>query len=135
MVQQPLLGQSLLVFRLHDHTQTHHARYDSSGRVISPTQRLLPHSHSLTRHRLPCAPVEFEPTSEWPQTHATAHSLIFTVMLYCHNLHSLLIGLLIILSMLHVDQIVYRAILCCKCEKELGLCERSVLHPGHTAAY
>ena len=27
--------------RLHDHTQTHHTRYDSSGRVISQTQRPL----------------------------------------------------------------------------------------------
>ena len=28
--------------RLHDYTQTHHSRYDSSGQVIGPTQRLLP---------------------------------------------------------------------------------------------
>jgi len=28
--------------RLHDHTQTHHIRYDYSGRVISPTQGSLP---------------------------------------------------------------------------------------------
>ena len=28
--------------RLHDHTQTHHTRQDSSGWVISPTQRPLP---------------------------------------------------------------------------------------------
>jgi hypothetical protein len=28
--------------RLHDHTQTRHTRQDSSGRVISPTQRPLP---------------------------------------------------------------------------------------------
>ena len=28
--------------RLHDHTQTHHTRYDSSGRVISPTPRPVP---------------------------------------------------------------------------------------------
>jgi hypothetical protein len=27
---------------LHDHTQAHHTRWDSSGRVISPTQRPLP---------------------------------------------------------------------------------------------
>jgi hypothetical protein len=29
---------------LHDHAQTHHTRSDSSGRVISPTQRLLPNN-------------------------------------------------------------------------------------------
>ena len=28
--------------RLHDHTQTHRTRQDSSGRVISPAQRILP---------------------------------------------------------------------------------------------
>jgi hypothetical protein len=27
--------------KLHDHTQTHHTRHDSSGRVISPTQKPL----------------------------------------------------------------------------------------------
>ena len=33
--------------RFLDHTQTHHTRYDSSGRVISPTQRPL---HDNTKH-------------------------------------------------------------------------------------
>jgi hypothetical protein len=28
--------------RLHDHTQTHHTRYDSSGRVIGQSQKPLP---------------------------------------------------------------------------------------------
>jgi len=32
---------------LHDHTQTHHTRYDSSVRVIGPTQRPL----SVKRHK------------------------------------------------------------------------------------
>jgi hypothetical protein len=40
--------------RLHDHTQTRHTRYDSSGRVISPTQRPLPdntqHSQQTNIH-------------------------------------------------------------------------------------
>ena len=31
-----------LLSRFHDHTQTHHTRWESSGRVISPTQRPLP---------------------------------------------------------------------------------------------
>jgi hypothetical protein len=30
------MASSLL--RIHDHTQTHHTHYDSSGRVIGPTQ-------------------------------------------------------------------------------------------------
>ena len=41
MVQQPPVGQGLLILRFHDHTQTHNIRQDSSGRVISPTQRPL----------------------------------------------------------------------------------------------
>ena len=31
-----------LLSRFHHHTQTHHARWDSSGRVIGPSQRPLP---------------------------------------------------------------------------------------------
>ena len=32
------------ISKIHDHTQTHHTRYDSSGRVIGKTQRLLPNN-------------------------------------------------------------------------------------------
>ena len=42
MEQQPLVGQGLLLSRHYYHTQTHHTRQDSSGRVISPSQRPLP---------------------------------------------------------------------------------------------
>jgi hypothetical protein len=43
MARQPYMGLGLLVSsRFHDHTQTHHTRWDSSGRVISPSQRPLP---------------------------------------------------------------------------------------------
>jgi hypothetical protein len=35
--------------RLHDHIQTHHIRYDSSGRVISPKQRLVPDNTNTHR--------------------------------------------------------------------------------------
>jgi hypothetical protein len=43
MAQQPLVGQGLLIIDTsHDHTQTHHTRQESSGRVISPMQRPLP---------------------------------------------------------------------------------------------
>jgi len=39
---------------LHDHTQTHHTQQDSSGRVISPSQRPLPdNTHHSTRGRHP----------------------------------------------------------------------------------
>jgi hypothetical protein len=40
--------------RIYDHTQTHHTRYDSSGRVISSSQRPLPdktqYSHKTDIH-------------------------------------------------------------------------------------
>jgi hypothetical protein len=38
----PLWARASTLPRLHDHTETHHTRQDSSGRVISPSQRLLP---------------------------------------------------------------------------------------------
>jgi len=39
MSQQPLVGGAFSLSKLKDYTQTHHTRYDSSGRVISLTQR------------------------------------------------------------------------------------------------
>ena len=38
----PQQARASWLSRLHDHTQTHHIWQDSSGQVISPTQRLLP---------------------------------------------------------------------------------------------
>ena len=37
----PQWAKASSLSRLHDHTQTHHTWQDSSGRVISPTQRPL----------------------------------------------------------------------------------------------
>jgi hypothetical protein len=42
MGRQPYWARVSTLSRLHDHTQTHHIRYDFSGRVISPIQRPLP---------------------------------------------------------------------------------------------
>ena len=64
ITQQPYWARAVLLSRLHGHTQTHHTLQETSGRVISPTQKPLP-QHSL--------PTEFEPAipaSERPQTHA-----------------------------------------------------------------
>ena len=44
IAQQPTSSRSFSLSRLHDHTQTHHTQQDSSGRVISLTQRPLPHN-------------------------------------------------------------------------------------------
>jgi hypothetical protein len=42
MGRQPLVSQGLWLFRLHNHTQTHYTRWDSSGWMISPSQKPLP---------------------------------------------------------------------------------------------
>ena len=57
--------------RFLDHTQTQHSRWDSSGQVISPSQRPLPDN---TQHsqQTSTPPLGFEPTisaGERPQTH------------------------------------------------------------------
>jgi len=39
MARHPQWARASSSARLHDHTQTHHSRQDSSGRGISPTQR------------------------------------------------------------------------------------------------
>jgi hypothetical protein len=72
--------QVLLIIEAHDHTQTHHTRYDSSGRVISPTQRTLPdntqHSQESGIHALGRIPTHkpskratadpsLRPTGQW----------------------------------------------------------------------
>ena len=42
MTPQSILARASSLSSLHDHTQKHPTRYDSSGRVISPTQRSQP---------------------------------------------------------------------------------------------
>ena len=69
----PLWARVSSSSRLYDHTQTHHTRYDSSGRVISPTQRSLPDNTQHSQETGIHVPAGFEPAilaSEWPQTHA-----------------------------------------------------------------
>jgi hypothetical protein len=55
VVQQPAVGQRLLIVEAsRSHSDTHHSRWDSSGRVIGPTQRPLPddtqHSQETNIH-------------------------------------------------------------------------------------
>ena len=68
------MGQGLFIHEVsRPHTATHHSRYDSSGRVISPTQRPLPDNTQHTQQTNIHAPVGFEPTISAggrPQTHA-----------------------------------------------------------------
>ena len=73
LTPRPNVGHGLLVHDVsRSHTTTHHSREDSSGRVISPSQRPLPDNTHPSRQTY-TAPVEFEPTisaGEWPQTYA-----------------------------------------------------------------
>ena len=70
--------------RLHDHTQTHHTRLDSSRLVISPTQRILPdntqqskqtdvHAPGWIRTRNSCkraaADPRLRPCGHWARPH------------------------------------------------------------------
>jgi len=57
----PLVGQCLLIHEVsRSHTTTHHSQLDSSGRVISSSQRPLPDSTHNRQTSMP--PVGFEPT-------------------------------------------------------------------------
>ena len=59
--------------RLHDHTQTHNTLWASSGRLISPKNRPLPHNTQHSQTKDMHAPARFEPenlTSERLQFHA-----------------------------------------------------------------
>jgi hypothetical protein len=69
VTQQPLVGEGFSLSRIHDHTQTHHTRWDSSGRVISPTQTA--HNNHKRQTSMPRAGFEpIIPASKRPQTHA-----------------------------------------------------------------
>jgi hypothetical protein len=56
IAHQPLVGQDLFIIKAGrlNSVNTHHTRWDSSGRVISPTQIHLPHTIQDTIDRHPC---------------------------------------------------------------------------------
>jgi hypothetical protein len=59
--------------RLHDHTQTHHTRYDSSGRDQPDAGTSTLTTHNIHKRQTSMPPAVFEPAtpvSERPQTHA-----------------------------------------------------------------
>ena len=70
----PNAGYSLLIHDVcRSHTTTHHSRYDSYGRVISPSQRPLPENTQHPQKTNVHAPAGFEPTmsaGERQQTYA-----------------------------------------------------------------
>ena len=60
MAQQPYLAKASSLLS-HDHTLTHHTRQDSSGRVISPSQKPLPDKTQQSR-QTSMPPAGFEST-------------------------------------------------------------------------
>jgi hypothetical protein len=74
LARQPPVGQSLLINEAsRSHTTTHHSRKDSSGRVISSSQRPLPdNTHNTHNRQTSIPPVGCETTvsaGERPQTY------------------------------------------------------------------
>jgi hypothetical protein len=84
--------------RLHDHTQTHHTRQYYSGRVISPTQRLLPddthHSQETDIHasggirtlnpsKRAAADVRHRSRGHWDGLHSVVSHLILLPIQRC----------------------------------------------------
>ena len=66
LARQPSVGQGLLILEVSiSHTTTHHRRQDSSGRMISSSQRPLPLQHTiLTTDRYPCPRWDSNPQSQ-----------------------------------------------------------------------
>jgi hypothetical protein len=78
MAQQPQWVRATLLSRIHDHTQTNHTRWDSSGRVISSSQRPLPDNtqHSQETNSTPSVGIEPTiPASEQVLTHLLDHAV------------------------------------------------------------
>jgi len=70
------VDQGLLIRKIsRSHTTTNHTPYDSSGRVISSSQRSLPDNTCTHTHNreISMPPLGFDPTipeGEWQQTYA-----------------------------------------------------------------
>ena len=87
---RPNAGHGLLILEVsRSHSTTHHSRQDSSGRVISSSQRPLPDNTQHSRHTS-MAPVGFEPTiaaGERPQNYALDREAIGTGTLPSTPMH------------------------------------------------
>jgi hypothetical protein len=57
----PIVGQGLHIIGDSLHTQTHHTRYDSSGRVISPTQSFYLTTYNVHKTQNFISTAGFEP--------------------------------------------------------------------------
>jgi hypothetical protein len=91
LASQPSVDQGLLIHEVsRSHTTTHHSRLDSSGRVISSSQRPLP-DNTLHSPQTSMPTVGFEPTisaGKRPQT----YTLDILAALFPERLISVLIS-------------------------------------------
>jgi hypothetical protein len=99
MVQQPLVGRVSSLSRLHYRTQTRHTRWDSSGRVISPTHTIHMTIHNNQKRQTSMPPAGFEPAipaSERQETDAldAAATGIGFFHIYCAKVFVSTIGTL-----------------------------------------
>jgi len=89
---RPHAGHGLLIHEVsRSHTTTHHSRKDSSGRVISSSQRPLPDNTQHTQHTS-MPPVGFERTissGERPQTYALDRAATGTGYYLLHSTRKL----------------------------------------------
>ena len=70
-LKPPQWARTTSLSRLYDHTQTHHTRYDISGRVISSSQIPVPDNTQHSQRQTSTPSTGFEPVIlaiEWPQT-------------------------------------------------------------------
>ena len=99
LVRQPPVGQGLLIHEVsRSHTTTHHSRQDSSGRVISSSQRPLPdnsqqtnihapggiRTHNLSRRAtadVPLRPPDYWDRQMW-KVHVRGHSMWLLLCLF-----------------------------------------------------
>ena len=94
VARQPPVGQGLLIHEVsRSHTTTHHIRQDSSGRVISPSQRPLPDT-TLTTDRHPGPQRDSNPQTQQrssrrptPQTVRPLGQVVFPTLLTIYSPH------------------------------------------------
>jgi len=101
LARQPSVGQDFLIHEVSSSlTTTHHSRYDSTGRVINPSQRPLPYNtqhsqqtdnqapagirtHNLSKRA--SADPRLRPRGLWDRHCYTFKYLIFDIYIYIHT--------------------------------------------------
>ena len=81
---RPNAGHDLLIFEVsRSHTTTHHSRQDSSGRVISSSQRPLPDNTQHSQRTNIHAPSGIQ-THDLSRRAATDHQKVYCIYIYIY---------------------------------------------------